>query len=310
MRSSTCWLWRRVLRELHQGLLGAEYDRAERAGVQTEVTTAEDAAKDQVWSGYRFVVVSDAKLPSGLKPIDLGAGHSSAKETLCGRIIGALKSEGLLGEGIGAGYLDRHWPPAFKDSEAWPLASLRQSFLNGTLTRLIDPDPLLRTRIAEYVTKGEFGLASGAEPDGKYRRIWFREDVGSAEIAFEADVYLLTKSLAEKLKSTEITPVPPSGPEPAPPEKPASPETPRPDGGGAGSHAIISVAGSIPPEQWNRLGTRLLPKMRAAGTVTATIRLEIKLDQTRAAALSTEISQIVEENGLSATVRVEQRAGD
>jgi hypothetical protein len=92
-------------------------------------------------------------------------------------------------------------------------------FLNGALKRLIDPDPLLRTRIAEYVTKGEFGLASGAEPaGGKYRRIWFCEDVGSAEIAFEADVYLLTKALAENLKSSGATPLP--APEPAQPATP------------------------------------------------------------------------------------------
>jgi hypothetical protein len=302
--------WRRVAKELQEGLLGAEYDRAERVEVQTEVRTAEDAAKDQVWSGYRFVVVSDAKLPSGLKIIDLGAGHASASETLCGRIIGELKNDGLLNEGIGAGYLDRHWPPAFKESGAWPLGSLRQSFLNGTLTRLIDPDPVLRMRIAEFVSHGEFGLASGAEPAEKYRRVWFREDVGPAEIAFEADVYLLTKALAEKLKRPEITPVPPSEPEPVPPETPATPESPRPDGGAVGAQAIISVAGSIPPEQWNRLGTRLLPKMRAAGTVTATIRLEIKLDTSRASALSTELRQIIDENGLSATVHVEQRARD
>jgi hypothetical protein len=197
--------WRRVAKGLHEGLLGAEYDRAERVEVQTEVRTAEDAAKDQVWSGYRFVVVSDAKSLSGLKIIDLGAGHASARETLCGRIIGELKNDGLLNEGIGARYLDRHWPPAFKESEAWPLGSLRQSFLNGTLTRLIDPDPVLRGRIAEFVSHGEFGLASGAEPGGKYQRVWFREDVGPAEIAFEADVYLLTKAVAEKLKSPEIT---------------------------------------------------------------------------------------------------------
>ena len=298
--------WRRVAKELHEGLLGAEYDRAERVEVQTEVRTAEDAAKDQVWSGYRFVVVSDAKSPSGLKVIDLGAGHASASETLCGRIVAALRNEGLLNEGIGAGYLDRHWPPAFKESGAWPLASLRQSFLNGSLTRLIDPDPVLRARITEFVSTGEFGLASGAEPGGKYRRVWFHEDAGPAEIAFEADVYLLTKALAEKLKASEIAPVPPSEPEPTPPEEPATPESPRPDGGGIGAHAIISVAGSIPPEQWNRLGTRLLPKMRAAGTVTATIRLEGEVNPSRAAALSAELQQIVDEIGLSQSVRVER----
>src|SRR6266478_395935 len=97
-------------------------------------------------------------------------------------------NDGLLNEGIGAGYLDRHWPPAFKESGAWPLGSLRQSLLNGTLTRLIDPDPVLRGRIAEFVSHGEFGLASGAEPAEKYRRVWFHEDVSPVEIAFEADV--------------------------------------------------------------------------------------------------------------------------
>ena len=63
----------------------------------------------------------------GLKVIDLGAGHSSTNETLCGRIIAALKSEGLLNESVGAGYIGRHWPPAFQGfTGAWPLTSLRQ----------------------------------------------------------------------------------------------------------------------------------------------------------------------------------------
>jgi hypothetical protein len=76
--------------------------------------------------------------------------------------------------------------------------------------------PLIKGRLAEYVTKGEFGLASGAEPDGKYRRVWFREEVSGVEIAFEADVYLLTKGLAQRLKSPEVTPTSPPKPE-APP---------------------------------------------------------------------------------------------
>jgi hypothetical protein len=302
--------WRRVATEVHEGLLGTEYDRAERAEVQAEIKTAEGAAKDQVWSSYRFVVASDAKSTSGRRVIDLGAGHASASETLCGRIVGALKSEGLVNEGIGAGYLDRNWPPAFKDNGAWPLASLRQSFLNGTLTRLLDPDPVLRARIAEFVVNGEFGLGSGAEPDGKYRRVWFREDVAAAEVAFEPDVYLLTKSLAEKLKSPEIKPAPPPEPEPPPPEPPPGPDTPRPDGGGADARVIIGVAGSIPSEQWNRLGTRLLPKLRAAGTVAATIRLEVEVDRTKATALSTELRQVVEEAGLSNSVQIDQRSAD
>lgn len=114
-----------------------------------------------------------------------------------------------------------------------------------------------------------------------------------------------TKALSEKLKSPEITPVPALAPELAPLETPAVPQNPRPDGGGAGAHTTISIAGRIPPEQWNRLGTRLIPKMRAAGTVTATIRLDIELDQSRATALSAELRQIVGEAGLSGSVRID-----
>ena len=135
------WLaWRRVAHEVSQGVLGTEFDRADRANVQARARDAEQAAKDDVWAGYRFVALGDAQSVDGLKVIDLGAGHSSSSETLCGRVIAALKSGALLNESVGAGYIDRHWPPAFKDAGAWPLTSLRQSFLNGALTRLMDPD--------------------------------------------------------------------------------------------------------------------------------------------------------------------------
>jgi hypothetical protein len=144
--------------------------------------------------------VTVAQEPDGLHVIDLGAGHSSSGETLCGRVIGALKSAALLNESVGAGYIDRNWPPALKEAGAWPLASLRQSFLNGSLTRLIDRDSTLRNKIAEFVGRGEFGLASGPKPDGGYERLWLQELVPLDEVAFERGVFLLRKSIAEALR--------------------------------------------------------------------------------------------------------------
>ena len=80
------WLaWQRVAHEVAEGVLGTEYDRAARSEVQTRVRDAEEAAKDEVWAGYRFVALADTQQEHGLKIIDLGAGHSSASETLCGR---------------------------------------------------------------------------------------------------------------------------------------------------------------------------------------------------------------------------------
>jgi hypothetical protein len=163
--------WRRVAKEIVDGTLSGDFDRSERAEIQSKVTDTEEAAKDEVWGGYRFVLIADSQEPDGLKTIDLGAGHSSASETLCGRVITALKSQALLNVSVGAGYIERNWPPALKQSCAWPLASLRQSFLNGSLTRLLDPDTILRNKITEFVSKGDFGLSSGQKPDGTYDRV-------------------------------------------------------------------------------------------------------------------------------------------
>ena len=161
---------------------------------------AEDDAKDEVWGGYRFVVLADNQEPDGLKTIDLGAGHASSAETLCGRIIAALKSQALLNESVGAGFLERNWPPAFKESGAWPLASLRQSFLNGALTRLLDPDKVLRDKTVDFISKGDFGLGSSQKADGAYERVWFEEQISSDEMSFDAGVFLLTKVKAQALK--------------------------------------------------------------------------------------------------------------
>ena len=191
-----------MAQEVSQGVLGAEFDQADRAEVQARVRDAEEVAKDEVWAGYRFVALRDTQSAEELKVIDLGAGHSSGSETLCGRVIAALKSGALLNESVGAGYIDRHWPPAFKETGAWPLASLRQSFLNGALTRLMDPDAVLRRRIVEFVAGGDFGLASGDKSGDQYGRLWYAEPVGADEVAFESGVFLLTKAKAEQLRAT------------------------------------------------------------------------------------------------------------
>ena len=64
--------WRRVQRDVLDGVLGADFERADHQEIQTKVRLAEDDAKDEVWAGYRFVVLADSADPSGLKVIDLG----------------------------------------------------------------------------------------------------------------------------------------------------------------------------------------------------------------------------------------------
>ena len=312
------WLaWKRVASEAAAGTLGSELDRAELADIRTKVREAADAAREEVWGDYRWMVIADAAESDGLKAIDLGAGHSSSSESLCGRAISTLKSSALLNESVGAGYLERNWPPALKEAGAWPLVSLRQSFLDGSLTRLVDPDAVLRRKIVEFVAKGDFGLGSGRKADGRFERASFRETVSPDDVMFEADVYLLTRGLAERLKappapeperppgpgpgsdgSGDGRPAPGPGPDPPPgPEPPTPPEPP--------VRKTLRVHGDIPPEVWNRVGTRLLPKLRSGGDLKVGVTFELTADSPGADALLADLRQILDDLQLTERVRMD-----
>ncbi len=297
--------WKRVAREVAEGTLGGEFDKSDRAELQSKVKDAEEAAKDEVWGDYRFAVVADGQEADGLKVIDLGAGHSSSGETLCGRVIGALKSEALLNESVGAGYLERNWPPALKESGAWPLASLRQSFLNGSLTRLVDPDAILRAKIVEFVSRGDFGLASGRTADGSYERVWFQEAVAPDEVAFEAGVFLLRKATAEAPKSGAsaqpvTVPEPGSKPDTEPDSEP-EPVSKPPLGVDT---QTIRIVGTVPPEVWNRLGTKILPKLRSGSDLRIGLEFTVTVKADTAGSLAAELQQILQELGLGEAVLV------
>jgi hypothetical protein len=238
--------------------------------------------------------------------LDLGAGHASASGTLCGRVVAALKAAGLLSESVGAGYIERSWPPALKASGAWPLSGLRQSFLNGVLTRLVDPDVVLHTKIMEFVHDGSFGLGSGQKPDGTYERVWFRERPHPAEISFEPTVFLLTRARAEELAASPAE-KPADRPEPpttAEPTRPGADEPPPRGAGAAATVTVLRLTGSVPPEVWNRLGTKLLPKLRAGSDLRVAVDLAVSMRSDSARALADELRLILDDLDLADRVRI------
>ncbi len=308
--------WKRVAREVAEGTLGGEFDRSDRAELQARVKDAEESAKDEVWGDYRYAVVADSDRNAagaggsesdGLKVIDLGAGHSSSAESLSGRVLAALKSEALLNESVGAGYIDRNWPPALRESGAWPLSSLRQSFLNGALTRLVDPDGILKAKIVDFVSRGDFGLASGRKGDGAYERVWFQEFVAADEVAFEAGVFLLRKTTAESLRSGATVVATPStdltAPTPAVVEQVATDTNVQTSA--SSSTRVVRLRGSVPPEVWNRLGTKILPKLRTGSELRIGLDFSVSVSDTAAASLIAELRQILQELGLTDSVHVE-----
>jgi len=307
------WLaWKRVKKDKEEGILGKEIDPSELAELETDFKDAAADAADEVWAGYRYLVLLDAQEKDGLRVIDLGQGHAHASETLCSRIISALKAESLLNESIGAGYLDRNWPPALQESGAWPLASLRKSFLDGSLTRLLDPDAILRAKILEFVQSSEFGLASVLKPDGSYERIWFGEMVASEEVAFEAGVFLLRKFKAAELKMKAERAKSAQEPEPSP-QLPLAPEV---IGGPevrvvpveqptAGVQEItLRLVGEIPSEMWNRLGTKIIPKLKSAKDLHIDIEFSVKVNSDALPGLKVELGQILGDLGVEREVRI------
>ena len=302
------WLaWQRVDREVAEGVLGAEYDKADRAEVRAKVKDAEEAAKDEVWGSYRFAALSDSSRESGIRTIDLGAGHSSSNETLCGRVVAALKSEALLNESIGAGYLDRHWPPALKETGAWPLTSLRQSFLDGSLTRLIDADKVLREKIVDFVRDGAFGLASGPKDDGGYERLWYRESIGVEEVEFDGGIFLLGKAKAEQLRTPVETKEPGVSKDQTILEPEPTPDEPKPDVPPSKKAETLELRGTVPPEVWNRLGTKVLPKLRSGSELQVAIRLSVKMEAAVAESTEAELKQALSDLQLEKRVVVERR---
>ena len=322
------WLaWKRVAAEVASGALGREFDEDDRKELRAKVREAGDAAREEVWGSYRFVVFADAAGPDGLKAIDLGVGHSSSSENLCGRVVAALKSSALLNDSIGARYLERNWPPALKAAGAWPLGSLRQSFLDGSLTRLADPDAVLRRKVVEWVGGGEFGLGSGRGADGRFEHVSFREPVAAEDVMFESDVHLLTRAAAESAKAAPgrdpqpagadagATPAPGGASVPAAAEGAAPGRDPAPAPGppapiGPAADHTIRVHGTIPAENWNRVGARLLPKLRgnASRDLKVTVSFELTSGGPGTDALLADLRQTVDDLRLDQALSIDTDA--
>ena len=320
------WLaWKRVAAEVSAGALGRELDADDLRELRAKVREAGETAREEVWGSYRFVVLADASGADGLKAIDLGVGHSSSGENLCGRIVAALKSSALLNDSIGARYLERNWPPALKAAGAWPLGSLRQSFLDGSLTRLADPDAVLRRKVVEWVGGGEFGLGSGRDADGRFEHVSFREPVAAEDVMFESDVHLLTRTAAERAKAPSEpgrrepeAAQPEAGAAPGRVSVPAAGEGAAPGRGSApdpgpptpvapAADHTIRVHGSIPAETWNRVGARLLPKLRgnSGGAPRVTVSFELPAGGPGTDALLADLRRIVDDLRLGDSLRIE-----
>jgi hypothetical protein len=185
----------------------------------------------------------------------------------------------------------------------WPTSVI----LNGSFTRLLDPDATLKAKITEFVDKGDFGLAAGAKSDGTYDRVWFEQSVSPDEIMFDGSVFLLTKAKARELKTAAASP-PATGQEsvtvptvttPEEEEKPAAEDAIKP------STKVLRITGNVPPEVWNRVGTKLIPKLKSGQDFKVEVGFSVTVDSGNALHLKTEVQQILQDLGLAEQLTLE-----
>ena len=151
-------------------------------------------------------------------------------------------------------------------------------------------------------------MASGRELDGNYERVWFEELVSPDDVAFDAGVFLLRKDSAKALKvgpSPEPVPVPSPQPGTEPVTQPQPPVDPEPGFASGASTTTLHLVGTVPPEIWNRLGTKILPKLRAGADLKIGLEFSVAVSSDTAQGLVSELRQVLQELGLAESVRIE-----
>jgi hypothetical protein len=65
----------------------------------------------------------------------------------------------------------------------------------------------------------------------------------------------------------------------------------------------LRLEGQVPPELWNRLGTKLIPKLKSGEALSLTVGASVTVPGDRATTLLKEVRQILADLGLQEAVK-------
>jgi len=282
------WLaWQVTAEDAQEGRLG-ELESQDYQMLRSELKKAREAVEERVWSAYNRLLVWDGG-EQDLRIVALDQMHPSEAQGITAAILARLRQEALLNREVRASYVERHWPPALKESGAWPLAGLRAAFFQGHLTRLEKAEEALRHMILRAVRQGIFGLGVGSSGE-ELDRVWFREEVDPAEISFDHETFLLLPARATRAK-VPVAPVTTTGytvPDTTatgiPAAEPAVPpsavtsssslsEEVRPSGG-----RWMEWRGNLPKDKWNLFSHRVLARLGSAGRVEIEVAIRAEVE--------------------------------
>ena len=152
----------------------------------------------------------------------------------------------------------------------------------------------------------DLGLASGQKPDGTYDRIWFEEQISSDEVTFEAGVFLLTKAKAKALKAgMKLEPGVVVGPGPEPGIEEVKEREREKEAIPGVQTRTLRLVGTVPPEIWNRLGTKIIPKLKSGSDLKIGVDFSVTINAESVRNLESDLRQILEDLGLRDKIKIE-----
>jgi len=96
---------------------------------------------------------------------------------------------------------------------------------------------------------------------------------------------------------SELYPPPGAGPisQPEPPTEPPP----------AGAIRTFRISGEVPPEIWNRIGIKVIPKLRSGSDLKVNVSFVVTVDERQADNFQVELKQILTDLNLYARIRIE-----
>lgn len=284
--------------------------------LEESLKKAERDLLEAVWRAYKnvFLLADDGTL----RHIDLGLVHSSAAGSLHDFIIGRLKQEDLVAEGVSPNFLVRYWPPALPE---WSTKNVRDAFYaSPKFPRLLKQDA-----VKETISRGlDNGLLAyvGKAADGTYRPFVYKKPMAATDIELSEEMFIIPKERADEYLARGATPKPPDPTgEPKPPGPGAGPEaTGRGTSGASGEPgrakgdtspppeiASFTWTGEVLPQKWMNFYTKVLSKFATGSGMRLTVTVEVAPSGGLASTKLEETRNALRELGLDETVLIKKR---
>ena len=68
----------------------------------------------------------------------------------------------------------------------------------------------------------------------------------------------------------------------------------------------LRLVGTVPPEIWNRLGTKIIPKLKSGSDLKIGVDFSVTVNADSIRNLEIELRQVIEDLGLAGKIKIEQ----